>query len=179
VVRWEILGEREVFGTPWLSVWRLRVVRPDGGRGDYDVVRLRDLAVIAAVDDQQRVLMMWRHRIATDRWAWELPMGLVEDAEEPSDAAARELLEETGWSAGSLTPLIYAEPAAGVTNARHFVFRADGCVHTADPTELNESDRIEWLPLARIPAMIRRREIVSSATLVGVMALLAELNPGT
>ncbi len=65
--------EREVLHIPWLDVgwldvgWpdveRPDVERPDGTAGDYHVVRLRDLAVVAAVDDC-RVLMMWRHRIA-------------------------------------------------------------------------------------------------------------------
>jgi 8-oxo-dGTP pyrophosphatase MutT (NUDIX family) len=173
-MRWKIRGERLAFSTPWLSVWFLDVERPDGAAGEYHVVKLRDVAVAAAVDEEQRVLMMWRHRIATDTWAWELPMGLVEDGEDPQDAAARELEEETGWRPGSLTPLIYAEPAAGVTNARHFVFRADSCAVAGPPTEKNESDRIEWIPLSLLRGMINRREIVSSATLVAVMALLLE-----
>ncbi len=170
-MRWKIHSERELFVAPWVGVHALDVEKPDGSTGDYYVVKLRDLAVVAPVD-RQRVLMMWRHRIATDTWAWEFPMGLVEDGEDPRDAAARELEEETGWRAGALSPLIYAEPAAGVTNARHFVFRADDCRLAGPITEMNESDRVEWIPLDRLKGMIGRREIVSSATLVGAMTLL-------
>jgi ADP-ribose pyrophosphatase YjhB (NUDIX family) len=53
-------------------------------------------------------------------------MGLVEDGEAPEEAAARDVLEETGWRPGPIKPLIYAGP----------------------PTEKNESDRISWPPLA-------------------------------
>ncbi|WP_307835114.1 NUDIX domain-containing protein [Streptomyces adelaidensis] len=155
----------------------LDVERPDGTRGDYHVVRLRDLAVTAAVDDRRRVLMMWRHRFVTDTWGWELPMGLVEDGEGPAEAAARELEEETGRRPGALRELLCAEPAAGITDTRHFVFRTDDARRVGEPTEQNESDRLEWIPLTDIPGMIARREIVSSATLVGVMALLLELPP--
>nr|WP_235948230.1 NUDIX hydrolase [Candidatus Frankia alpina] len=109
----------------------------------------------------------------TDTWGWELPMGLVEHGEEPVYAAAREL-EETSYRPGPLRPLIYAQPANGITDAQHFVFRADTAVFTGPPTELNESDRIEWIPLDEIGNLIRSREIVSSATLIGVMALLLD-----
>ncbi len=54
------------------------------------------------------------------------------------------------------------------------MFRADTAVFTGPPTELNESDRIEWIPLDEIGNLIRSREIVSSATLIGVMALLLD-----
>ena len=40
--------------------------------------------------------------------------------------------------------------------------------------ERNESDRIEWIPLLDVPAMIRRREIVSGITLLGLQQTLLE-----
>ncbi|MFF4347794.1 NUDIX domain-containing protein [Streptomyces sp. NPDC001530] len=176
-MRWTVHGEHTLHDTPWVRLRSLDVEQPDGTRADYHVVRLRDVAVTAAVDDERRVLMMWRHRFVTDTWAWELPMGLVEDGEEAAQAAARELEEETGWRPGTLRELVYAEPAAGITDARHFVFRTDDARRTGEPTERNESDRLEWIPLSWIGGMIARREIVSSATLVGVMALLLDVSP--
>ncbi|MEU2389599.1 NUDIX hydrolase [Streptomyces sp. NPDC007369] len=173
-MRWNVHGERTLYDTPWVRLRSLDVEQPDGARAEYHVVRLRDLAVTAAVDDRRRVLMMWRHRFVTDTWAWELPMGLVEDGESPEAAGARELEEETGWRPETMRELIYAQPAAGITDTQHFVFRADGARRVGEPTERNESDRVEWIPLADVPGMISRREIVSSATLVGVMALLLD-----
>lgn len=107
-MRWTVHGERTLYDTPWVRLRSLDVEQPDGARTDYHVVRLRDLAVAAAVDEQQRVLMMWRHRFVTDTWAWELPMGLVEDGESPEIAAARELEEETGWRPQAVSALIHA-----------------------------------------------------------------------
>lgn len=75
-------------------------------------------------------------------------MGLVEDGEAPEEAAARDVLEETGWRPGPLMPLIYAEPANGITDSQHHVFRVDGAAYAGPPTEKNESDRISWPPLA-------------------------------
>jgi hypothetical protein len=61
-----------------------------------------------------------------------------------------------------------AEPANGITDSEHFVFRADGVEYVGPPTELNESDRVEWVPLSEIRGMIDRREIFSSASLLGL-----------
>lgn len=173
-MEWKTHGERQIYTNKWVNLCLVDVQQPDGRRWEYHVVRLRHLAVAAVVNDRQEVLMMWRHRFITDSWAWELPMGLVEEGESPEEAAAREVLEETGWRPGPIKPLIYAEPANGITDSQHHVFRADGATHVGLPTEKNESDRIEWIPLSEVRAMIDRREIVSSGTLVGLLYLLMD-----
>ncbi|MFE7656906.1 NUDIX hydrolase [Streptomyces bottropensis] len=173
-MEWKTHGERQIYTNPWVNLCLVDVQQPDGRRWEYHVVRLRHLAVAAVVNDRQEVLMMWRHRFITDSWAWELPMGLVEEGESPEEAAAREVLEETGWRPGPIKPLIYAEPANGITDSQHHVFRADGATHVGPPTEKNESDRIEWIPLSEVRAMIDRREIVSSGTLVGLLYVLMD-----
>ncbi|MET7696324.1 NUDIX hydrolase [Streptomyces sp. NPDC005485] len=173
-MEWKTHGERQIYTNPWVNLCLVDVQQPDGRRWEYHVVRLRHLAVAAVVNDRQEVLMMWRHRFITESWAWELPMGLVEEGETPEEAAAREVLEETGWRPGPIKPLIYAEPANGITDSQHHVFRADGATYEGPPTEKNESDRIEWIPLSEIRGMIDRREIVSSGSLVGLLYLLMD-----
>lgn len=78
-MEWKTHGERQVYTNKWVNLCLVDVQQPDGRRWEYHVVRLRHLAVAAVVNDQQEVLMMWRHRFITDSWAWELPMGLVEE----------------------------------------------------------------------------------------------------
>ncbi|PJN32479.1 NUDIX hydrolase [Streptomyces sp. CB02959] len=173
-MQWKTHGERQIYTNPWVNLCLVDVQQPDGRRWEHHVVRLRHLAVAAVVNDRREVLMMWRHRFITDAWAWELPMGLIEEDETPEQAASREVLEETGWRPGSMKPLIYAEPANGITDSQHYVFRADSATYVGPPTEKNESDRIEWIPLADVRAMIDRREIVSSGSLVGLLYVLMD-----
>ncbi|NBM17912.1 NUDIX hydrolase [Streptomyces sp. GC420] len=173
-MKWKVHGERRVHESAWLDVSLLDVEQPDGNRYEHHAVRLADVAATALVDDHRRVLLLWRHRLVTDTWGWELPMGVVEAGETPEQTAARETVEETGWRPGELTPLIYAQPAGGIMDAAHHVFRARPSAYVGPPVEENEADRTEWVPLTEIRGMIARREIVSSATLVGLLHLLLD-----
>ncbi|MEU2197535.1 NUDIX hydrolase [Streptomyces fimicarius] len=173
-MQWKIHGERPIYENTWVNLWLIDVETPDGNRWEHHVVKLRHLAVAAIANEQREVLMMWRHHFITDAWAWELPMGLVEEGESPAEAAAREVLEETGWRPGPVKTLICAESANGITDSQHHVFRADGATTRGPPTEKNESDRIEWIPLADVRGMIDRREIVNSGSLVGLLYVLMD-----
>jgi 8-oxo-dGDP phosphatase len=173
-MRWTVHGERQIYTNPWVNLWLVDVQQPDGHRFEHHVVKLRHLSVGVVVDDRRRVLMMWRHRFVTDTWGWELPMGLIEPDETPESTAAREIEEETGWRVGAMRPLVYSQPANGITDSEHHVFRADGATWSGPPVEQNETDRIEWIPVSELRGMIDRREIVSGATLVGLLYLLLD-----
>jgi 8-oxo-dGTP pyrophosphatase MutT (NUDIX family) len=47
--------------------------------------------MIALLDDQNRVLLVRRHRIVPDRFGWEIPGGPIDEGEESAEAAQREL----------------------------------------------------------------------------------------
>jgi hypothetical protein len=59
-------------------------------------------------------------------------------------------------------------------DSTHHVFRATTAEYVGEPVEQNESDRIEWIPLTDIPAMIARQEIVHGMTLVGLQQTLLQ-----
>ncbi|MDF9814583.1 hypothetical protein M2266_003814 [Streptomyces sp. SPB162] len=80
-----------------MNLFLVDVEQPDGRRWEHHVVRRRQLAVAAVVNDMRELLMMWRHRFIADSWAWELPVGLIEEGETPDEAAAREPLGRRVW----------------------------------------------------------------------------------
>jgi 8-oxo-dGTP pyrophosphatase MutT (NUDIX family) len=126
------------------------------------------------LDDQRRVLMIWRHRFITDSWGWEIPIGKIESGEEPIAASAREVEEETGWRPGRLRPLLYTQPTNGISDSVHHIFRADGATHLGPPTEGWESERVGWIPLTGIRPLIDKRDIISGTTLAALLYVLTE-----
>jgi 8-oxo-dGDP phosphatase len=125
------------------------------------------------VDDQDRVLMLWRHRFVQDRWGWELPGGLVDDGEDPRDTAVRELEEETGYRAGRIEHLVSFQPMVGMVDSEHLIFVGRDPEKFTEPVELNEADRIEWVPLSSVPELMASGKIWNSGVLIGLLGLLA------
>ena len=85
--QWQIHGERLVDENPFIRLSIASVELPDGTKFEQYVLRMRRTATTVVLDEQDRVLLMWRHRFITDQWVWELPGGYVDQAEDPAAAA--------------------------------------------------------------------------------------------
>jgi 8-oxo-dGTP pyrophosphatase MutT (NUDIX family) len=150
-------------------------VEPPGrDRYEHHLVRWAPVAATVLLNDRDQVLLMWRHRFTTGTWSWEIPSGIVEDGEVAAAAAAREVLEETGYRVDPqrLEPLAYNEPVGGMSDAKHHVFLARDATWIADPVDTHEADRIEWHPLSSVLGMIDRREIVAGVAVTGLLRVL-------
>src|SRR3954451_21478212 len=100
---WTIHGERVVDDTRRAVLSIADVELPDGVRFEQYVLRIPAAAVVVVLD-QDKVLMMRRHRFILDRWVWELPGGYLDPEEDPLLCAAREVEEETGWRPHGMEP---------------------------------------------------------------------------
>jgi len=72
------------------------------------------------------LVLVWQWRFGTQAFSLETPGGVIDDGETPENAARRELLEETGYEAASLEPLLVNEPNPALQGNRCFSFVARG-----------------------------------------------------
>lgn len=172
-MQWIKHSETDVYANQWFQIRLADVELPDGRHLDHYLIRQRPVALATIVDDQDRVLLLWRHRFITDTWGWELAAGVVEveAGESVEEAAAREMLEETGWSPGPLRHLLSVEPSNGLSDSVHHVYWSDSGEYVGEPVDAFESDRVEWVPLKDVPDMIGRGE-VRSANAVSALLML-------
>jgi 8-oxo-dGTP pyrophosphatase MutT (NUDIX family) len=173
-MRWTVHGERSIYDSEWVGLSLVDVELPDGTRFEHHVVRMPNGAAGVVVDDAERgVLLLWRHRFATDTWGWEVPAGRIDPGESPEQAARRETLEETGWEPGPLTRLTAYFPHNGTSDATFHLFRADGATHRGDPTDPYESDRVEWLPWTAVRSHIESGQVGDGLSLTALLWVLA------
>lgn len=174
---WIIHGERVVDDTRKAVLSIAEVELPDGVRFEQYVLRIPRAAIVVVLDDDERLLMMWRHRFILDRWVWELPGGYLDPEEDPAICAAREVEEETGWRPRSMEPLLAFQPAVGTIDQQNLVFLARGADPTGQPPDINETAKVGWIPLSEAQDRIVKGEIVGAGSVTGVLAvLLAKAN---
>ena len=75
--QWKILGDRLVDENPFIRLSIASVELPDGTKFEQYVMRMRRTATTVVLDEQDRVLLMWRHRFITDQWVWGLVLRCV------------------------------------------------------------------------------------------------------
>jgi 8-oxo-dGTP pyrophosphatase MutT (NUDIX family)/biotin operon repressor len=170
---WLIHGERDLYDNRWVKLQLWDVEPPGMKRFEHHVVKLQHVAITAVLDDQDRVLMMWRYRFVPQQFGWELPGGIVDAGEEAADTALREVVEETGWRPKSLEHVVTYQPMVGMVDSPHEIFVGHGAEKVGSPTDIEEAGYIEWVPLADVPGLMARGELMGSGTLVALLHILA------
>jgi 8-oxo-dGTP pyrophosphatase MutT (NUDIX family) len=173
-MKWTVHDERIVYVSAWVRV-ALADVSFEGGRvPEHHVVRVTAQVAGAVVVDPERdaVLMLYRHRFITGSWGYEVPAGRIEAGETPVEAAAREVLEETGHRPGPLEPLIRWHPSQGLMDQTFHSFLAESSSYVGAAVDVHEAERIEWVPTAEVARMVDAGEIVDGFSVVSLLAWL-------
>ena len=93
------------------------------------------------------VVMIRNYRFAAGAELLELPAGTLEPPEPPLDCAARELEEETGYTAEAIEPLCTFYTTPGFTDEKMHVFVARDLTNKQQRLEPTEQIRVEIMTL--------------------------------
>jgi ADP-ribose pyrophosphatase len=147
---WAVLETRDVFSAPpYITVQTQRVLLPDGREvDDFHRVVMPDYSLVLpeTVDGRYIVLRQYKHGVGDVSLTF--PAGTLNAGEDPLTAAKRELLEETGYEAGSWRYYgRYVTHANSFSNAAN-LFTAAGCRKVAEPNSGDLED-MELLLMTR------------------------------
>lgn len=169
------LDEDVVYDGWIMKVAKGRFEAPDGSIFERDVVHHPGaVAVVPLIDDE--IILVSQYRSALDAFLLEIPAGLrdVED-EPPIETAQRELIEEIGMRAGTLTPLAAVHNSAGFCDEQIHIFIGTELVEVErEMTDSPEEHAMEILriPLTEAHDMITAGQLTDAKTIIGVLAAL-------
>jgi 8-oxo-dGTP pyrophosphatase MutT (NUDIX family) len=151
-----------------------RVVMPGGRVATREIVEHPGAVAVAALDADDRLMMIHQYRHAVRRRLWELPAGLLDVAgEDPLEAAKRELAEEAGITAEDWSVLLDVVPSPGFSDESIRVFLARGVTEVGRP-DLGDDEEadltVKWVSMPVAVRMVLAGTIVNATTVSAVLA---------
>ena len=164
----QVLGTRRIFKGRIVGLRVDDVVYPNGNRSSVEVVEHNGGVSIIAMPEPTKIVLVRQFRPAIGRELWEVPAGKLEDGEDPTLAAERELIEETGYRCASIKKLCSFYTAPGFCSELLHLYLAEGL--TAGPAQPEDDEVLHarLFDLDELSAMIDRDEVPDAKTQVAV-----------
>ena len=150
VEKYKHLERKEVFKNNHITVYSEKLQLPNEKVVDWTFTGKREAVGIVASFDDNTILMVKQYRPAVKKVAMEIPAGLVEEGEDPQEAALRELEEETGYKAGKIEKVCEFYNSPGVTDGKFYIYYAEELKKTHQHLDEDEFLEVERISLKDI-----------------------------
>jgi ADP-ribose pyrophosphatase len=154
------------------NVHQMQLVGSDGKMYQREVIRHPGAVVLLPLIDRDTVVLIENQRPTVGQALLELPAGTRESEEAPEATAARELVEETGYRAGSLTKIHEFFSAPGICDELMHLYLARNLTKGEHHREATEEIENRIAKRDEIIQWISEGRIRDAKTLVGLYAFL-------
>jgi ADP-ribose pyrophosphatase len=165
----KITQSREVYSCSLFRVTEDEAVDKTGWKMKRSIVRHRGSAVMMAVDEKNRLLLVRQYRLPANQFLWELPAGKTDEGETVAQAAKRELIEETGVRAKTWKKLVSFYPSPGYVEEKMTIFLATGLTQGESAPMDDERIETRWFTKKEVRELIASNKILDGKTMIGFL----------
>lgn len=155
---------------------RENVTLENGTTTDVEFIEHPGAAAIVPFLSDNRILMLKQYRHALKQVIWEIPAGTIDPREEVLSCAKRELVEETGYSAGQWHRLGEITPVPGYSNERIHIFLARELQPAAQNLDADEVIQVQEVEFQTALGMIGSGEIQDAKSIAGLLIASTRLD---
>ena len=141
---WKLIGSNTRFENDICRLREDEVELEDGKKTQYAYLERDDAVIVVPVATSGEIVLLKQYRYPVDEWCLEVPAGGTHDSGDAAleEVARKELREEVGGTAKSLTYVTFFYSANAITNEKCHVFLAEG-VELAKKPKTESSESIE------------------------------------
>ncbi len=164
------ISEKTIYEGIIFSVKQKKVLLPNNKEALRDMVVNPNAAAIVPIDENNNVIMVKQYRTTAEKVMLEIPAGKLDAGEVPAECAARELREETGYSAEKIEFLFAPMVSPGFSTERIHIFLATNLKPGNTDPDDDEFVETVKVPIKEVIQLIMSGEIPDSKTVSGVLA---------
>ena len=167
-------GSRRIYSGRVIALDEDQVQFPDGSTGLLAIVRHPGASAVIPFlsnprGDNPSILLIRQYRYAAGGFLLEVPAGRFDDGEKPEECARRELLEETGCTAGQIIHLTTVFTTPGFCDERIHLYMATDLRQGEPRREADEFIEPVTMPLSDALAKVERGEILDGKTVISLL----------
>ena len=168
---WERLESSKIFEagdgkSVFMELFQDKVKTSKGKVVTYTRYNASEVVIVVPFLSYDTLVMIRQYRYPLDKVLLEFPAGHVEAGEDPALTAARELEEETGYSAARIEHVYRYHPSVGRSNQVVHVFKASGLAGGNTSHDGGEDIDVEILPVDMVRRQIAEGKVESAGTLI-------------
>ncbi|HMP92208.1 MAG TPA: NUDIX hydrolase [Phnomibacter sp.] len=175
---WKHISSRYIHQEKWFKLRADKVLKGNGQPMEpYYVTEYSHWVNVLPITTDGMAVLVRQYRYALGVWSIEVPGGIMDPHEtDPAEAARRELLEETGYTAQHLQQVAVLATNPATQNNNLYAYLATGCTLT-HALNLDENEEIEVLLVAvdELVYMLRHNQIVQSLHTASIFYALQAL----
>lgn len=171
----KILKSTIVYDGPIFGVRRDEVLEPGGLRTRREVITHPGSVVVLPVLPDGKIVLIRQYRHATRQYLWELVAGRMDPGESPHRAAARELMEETGYRAKRFKVFLDVFPTPGFLEERMYILLAEGVTPGEAHPEEDEKIVSRSYSVNELKKMIHHGKLRDAKSIAGILYYLTFL----
>ena len=168
---------KEVYHGPLLHVYHDRVILPNGNETGRDYIKHLGAVCVVPVTDDNKVVVERQFRYPADKVFTEIPAGKLDSAEEDRlDAAKRELMEETGYTADEWTWIGDLYSAVAYSNELISMYLARSLHKGERHLDADEFLNVALVSIEELVKQVMDGEITDAKTQAGILKAARILN---
>ncbi len=173
----EIVSLRSVAQSKLFTIEAMDLRFSNGVERTYERMKPsgRNAVMMVPITEQGDLLLVREYAAGTERYELGFPKGLIDPGESPQEAAVRELKEEIGFGAETLTPLKEVVLAPSYFSSRMTLFIAkDLYPEQLEGDEPEPLEIVKW-PLAQAEELLTHLDFCEARSITALLLALKQL----